>query len=118
MSTAGTAALAREELRALPSGDWELDTAHTTVGFVARHMRVAKSRGRFSSFTGTIHVDDEPGRSWAEATIDAAKHRHASRAAGWAPALTRLPRRRALHHHALPQHVLRAPRRAALEDRR
>ncbi len=72
MSTAGTTAPARERLGALPSGDWELDTAHTTVGFVARHMRVARSRGRFSSFTGTIHIDDEPGRSWAEATLDTA----------------------------------------------
>ena len=57
----------------LPAGDWDLDVAHTTIGFVARHMMVAKSRGRFGQFSGTIHVDaDHPYRSTAEAVIEAA----------------------------------------------
>jgi polyisoprenoid-binding protein YceI len=72
MSTAATAVSARAERPGLPVGDWDLDVAHTSIGFVARHMRVAKSRGQFSAFTATVHVDDEPGRSWAEATIEAA----------------------------------------------
>ncbi len=57
----------------LPGGDWDLDTAHTTIGFVARHMMLARSRGRFGQFSGTIHVDpDDPGRLAAEAVIEAA----------------------------------------------
>lgn len=36
---------------------WTIDTAHTTVGFVARHMGLSKVRGQFTSFDGTIEGD-------------------------------------------------------------
>ena len=36
---------------------WTIDTAHTTVGFNARHMGLAKVRGQFDSFDGTISGD-------------------------------------------------------------
>ncbi|HVL65076.1 MAG TPA: YceI family protein [Actinomycetota bacterium] len=38
---------------------WTIDTAHTTVGFVARHMGLSKVRGTFNRFTG--EVAGEPG---------------------------------------------------------
>jgi polyisoprenoid-binding protein YceI len=57
---------------ALPAGVWDLDPAHTTAEFVARHMMVAKVRGRFADVTGYIRVGDEPGDIEAEATIAAA----------------------------------------------
>jgi polyisoprenoid-binding protein YceI len=53
-------------------GVWELDPAHTTVGFVARHLMVAKVRGRFTGVSGSITVAERPEDSSVEVTIDAA----------------------------------------------
>lgn len=36
---------------------WNIDTAHTTVGFVARHMGLSKVRGQFTGFRGEIEGD-------------------------------------------------------------
>lgn len=36
---------------------WTIDTAHTTVSFVARHMGLSKVRGRFTKFDGSIEGD-------------------------------------------------------------
>ena len=36
---------------------WTIDTAHTSVGFVARHMGLSKVRGEFTSFRGEIEGD-------------------------------------------------------------
>lgn len=36
---------------------WTIDTGHTSVGFVARHMGLSKVRGQFSSFRGEIEGD-------------------------------------------------------------
>lgn len=52
---------------------WKLDPAHTLVEFAAKHMMITTVKGRFSEVEGTIHdVDDDPTRSWVEATIKAA----------------------------------------------
>jgi polyisoprenoid-binding protein YceI len=37
---------------------WELDAAHTTVGFAVDHMMVTKQKGAFDAFTGTIELDE------------------------------------------------------------
>jgi polyisoprenoid-binding protein YceI len=56
----------------MSTNDWNLDTAHTGVAFSIRHMVVAKVRGRFTKFSGTVHLDDaDLTRSSVEATIDA-----------------------------------------------
>ncbi|UDY23520.1 YceI family protein [Nocardioides sp. Kera G14] len=39
------------------SGDYVLDTAHTRLGFAARHAMVTNVRGSFKEFEGTAHVD-------------------------------------------------------------
>lgn len=36
---------------------WTIDTAHTSVGFVARHMGLSKVRGQFTSFRGEVEAD-------------------------------------------------------------
>src|SRR5688500_16105609 len=36
---------------------WTIDTAHTTVSFVARHMGLSKVRGQFTKFDGQIEGD-------------------------------------------------------------
>ena len=55
-----------------PPGRWEIDPSHTTVGFWARHLGVAKVRGTFRSFSGTVDIADDPERSSVAVTIDAA----------------------------------------------
>ena len=44
-------------------GRWELDTAHSSIEFVARHLMVTKVRGGFGEFSGTIDVADNPTES-------------------------------------------------------
>ncbi|MFC5730348.1 MULTISPECIES: YceI family protein [Nocardioides] len=39
------------------AGDYTLDTAHSRLGFVARHAVVTKVRGQFADWTGTAHID-------------------------------------------------------------
>ena len=52
---------------------WELDPAHTTVEFSAKHMMITTVKGRFSDVSGTIEADEaHPDRSTAEVSIDAA----------------------------------------------
>lgn len=53
-------------------GTWVIDPAHSTVGFQARHLMVSKVRGRFTDFSGTLHIDEVPERAWAEVEIKAA----------------------------------------------
>lgn len=52
-------------------GDYTLDVAHTTVGFVARHAMVTKVRGRFTDFEGTVHIDQDLTKSTAKLVIKA-----------------------------------------------
>ena len=55
---------------AATTGTWEIDPTHSTIGFVARHAMVAKVRGGFSDFTGTLTLDGEdPAKSSASLTI-------------------------------------------------
>jgi len=54
------------------SGDYTIDTAHSRVGFVARHAMVTKVRGSFDEFEGSIHIDgDNPENSTGKVTIQA-----------------------------------------------
>jgi polyisoprenoid-binding protein YceI len=54
-----------------PVGTWVFDKAHTTVGFVARHM-LTRVRGRFNEFDGTVIVGQGPEDSSVEVEIDLA----------------------------------------------
>lgn len=52
------------------TGDYQLDPAHTRIGFVARHAMVTKVRGSFKEFEGTAHVDAaDPTRSSARLVV-------------------------------------------------
>lgn len=52
---------------------WKIDPSHTRIGFSVKHMMIAKVRGRFDTFDGTVHLDTEnPSDSWVEGTIDVA----------------------------------------------
>lgn len=55
------------------NGTYILDTAHTAVGFVARHAMVTKVRGKFDEFDAKVVVDtDNPANASATATIKTA----------------------------------------------
>ncbi|MFH8611927.1 YceI family protein [Streptomyces sp. NPDC018029] len=57
------------ELAAL-TGDYTIDPAHTTIGFVARHAMVTNVKGSFLDFTGTLHLDGtDPSRSTASLDV-------------------------------------------------
>ena len=53
-------------------GVYDLDQAHTTVEFVARHLMITKVRGRFATFSGSLNVAEVPEDSSVEVSIDAA----------------------------------------------
>ena len=42
----------------LTEGAWAIDTAHSAINFSVRHLGLAKVRGRFTDFTGTVLVGD------------------------------------------------------------
>jgi len=52
-------------------GTYDLDVAHTTVEFIARHLMITKVRGRFGEFSGTIQVAEVPEESSVDVTINA-----------------------------------------------
>lgn len=56
----------------LTPGVWTIDTAHTTVGFTARHLMITKVRGRFGAVTGALTIAEDPLRSSVEASIEMA----------------------------------------------
>lgn len=67
MTTASTEAL--DQL----TGTYQLDPAHTRLGFAARHALVTKVHGRFDAFDGRLRLDAaDPTKCSVELTIDAA----------------------------------------------
>jgi polyisoprenoid-binding protein YceI len=55
------------------TGDYTVDPAHSTIGFVARHAMVTNVKGGFHDFTGTLHLDGaDPTRSTATLDIQMA----------------------------------------------
>ena len=52
------------------AGTWDIDAAHSTVGFSVRHMMVSKVRGYFTRFSGEIVTAEDPAQSSVTATID------------------------------------------------
>ncbi|MFF3451743.1 YceI family protein [Streptomyces sp. NPDC002667] len=72
-STAATATattgVVSPDLAAL-TGDYTIDPAHSTIGFVARHAMVTNVKGSFKDFEGTLHLDGgDPSRSTASLDI-------------------------------------------------
>ena len=53
-------------------GVYTVDTVHSSVSFIARHLVASKVRGNFTDFSGTITVGDTPETSKVEATVQAA----------------------------------------------
>jgi polyisoprenoid-binding protein YceI len=52
---------------------WQFDTSHSGIHFSVRHMVVAKVRGQFTKWSGTLSLDtDDLTKSSASVKIDAA----------------------------------------------
>jgi polyisoprenoid-binding protein YceI len=67
-SASATITAVNPDLAAL-TGDYTIDPAHSTIGFVARHAMVTNVKGKFNDFEGTLHLDGgDPAKSTA--TLD------------------------------------------------
>lgn len=51
------------------AGTWRIDPGHAQVGFLGRHLKFTKVRGRFADVEGTIVVGDDPNDTSIEVTI-------------------------------------------------
>jgi polyisoprenoid-binding protein YceI len=54
----------------LTAGTWTADPAHTTVGFVVRHLGLSKVRGRFEGVTAELVVGEDLATSRVRAEIE------------------------------------------------
>ncbi|HEY6627518.1 MAG TPA: YceI family protein, partial [Acidimicrobiia bacterium] len=53
-------------------GTWQIDRSHSDLRVTARHLMVAKVRGTFTEFDGTIVVAEDPTKSSVEFEAKAA----------------------------------------------
>ncbi|MFT4042360.1 MAG: YceI family protein [Gordonia sp. (in: high G+C Gram-positive bacteria)] len=53
----------------IAAGTWTIDPVHSTVGFSVKHLVVAKVRGTFTAFSGTITIAED-GTPSVQADID------------------------------------------------
>lgn len=60
------------DLSALTPGTWTVDAGHSNISFTARHLMVAKVRGRFTDFAGTLTIADDPLQSSVQAVVQTA----------------------------------------------
>jgi polyisoprenoid-binding protein YceI len=54
------------------TGTWDIDAAHSTVGFAAKHAMVATTRGTFGAYTGGATIDaanPESSTAWVEIDV-------------------------------------------------
>ncbi len=56
----------------VPVGTWQIDPVHSSVEFSVRHLMVSNVKGRFTRFSGTITVAEDPLASTVEASIELA----------------------------------------------
>ncbi len=54
-----------------PAGTYDIDPSHTTLEVIARHMMIAKVRGRFEEFSGHLVIGEDPTDSSVEVDIQA-----------------------------------------------
>jgi polyisoprenoid-binding protein YceI len=52
-------------------GDWEIEPAHSSIAFTARHIGLARVHGRFNSFAGVVRVAEQIEQSAMHVVIDA-----------------------------------------------
>ncbi len=55
----------------IPTGTWNVDPAHSTVGFAVKHMGIATVRGEFTEFDGTLEIAEDLSGARAYGTVKA-----------------------------------------------
>jgi polyisoprenoid-binding protein YceI len=55
----------------LPTGRWEVDPIHSSVGFEVKHMMISTVRGHFREFEGTLEAaeDYHDSRAWGSVKV-------------------------------------------------
>ena len=49
---------------------WEIDPAHSHVGFSVKHMMISTVKGQFKTVSGKLHIDEQnPANSLVEAEV-------------------------------------------------
>ena len=56
----------------IPTGTWNVDPAHSKVGFAVKHMGIATVRGEFTEFEGTLEVGEDLSSARARGTVKVA----------------------------------------------
>lgn len=56
-------------MKDLTPGTWNLDAAHSEVGFIARHLMVTKVRGKFTEVQADVKIGEELESSSVTATV-------------------------------------------------
>ena len=51
------------------TGTYNLDPAHSSIGFTVRHAMVTKVRGEFTDFDATVTIAEDPAASSASGTV-------------------------------------------------
>ncbi|MFD5558776.1 YceI family protein [Streptomyces sp. NPDC127068] len=54
------------------AGDWTVEPAHSSIGFTARHIGMARIHGRFNTFAGALRIGERMEESALHVVIDAA----------------------------------------------
>lgn len=66
-------ALASAAAASAETATWEIDSAHSTIGFGVKHMMVSTVRGQFNSFKASMQTTgDDPTTAKLTVSIDAA----------------------------------------------
>jgi polyisoprenoid-binding protein YceI len=56
----------------IPTGTWNVDPAHSTVGFSVKHLGIATVRGHFENFEGTLEIGEDLASARAYGTVQGA----------------------------------------------
>lgn len=54
-----------------PTGTWNVDAAHSKVGFAVKHLGIATVRGEFTEFEATLEIGDDLSSSRAYGKVKA-----------------------------------------------
>jgi polyisoprenoid-binding protein YceI len=73
LASLGDVTLQTAEPPELPApGDWEIEPAHSSIAFTARHIGLARIHGRFNTFAGAVRLTDPMEGSAMHVVIGAA----------------------------------------------
>ncbi len=54
----------------LPTGTWTIDASHSTIEFSVRHLMIAKVKGSFKRFSGSVTIPEDPSQASVRVGID------------------------------------------------